>query len=321
MRHLPSGSVLGAGPQVACAGGNHSDPGSCATFRVVPFWARGPRWHAREGTTRILVHAPPSEWFRSGRGAPGGMRGREPLGSWFMRHLPSGSVLGAGPQVACAGGNHSDPGSCATFRVVPFWARGPRWHAREGTTRILVHAPPSEWFRSGRGAPGGMRGREPLGSWFMRHLPSGSVLGAGPQVACAGGNHSDPGSCATFRVVPFWARGPRWHAREGTTRILVHAPPSEWFRSGRGAPGGMRGREPLGSWFMRHLPSGSVLGAGPQVACAGGNHSDPGSCATFRVVPFWARGPRWHAREGTTRILVHAPPSERFRSGRGAPGG
>ncbi len=196
-------------------------------------------------------------------------------------------------------------------------AGGPQGCGAEGTTRILVHAPHSERFRAWRGGLRGAGQREPLGSWFMHRIPSGSVRGGGASGVRGRGNHSDPGSCTAFRAVPCVAGGPQGCGAEGTTRILVHAPHSERFRAWRGGLRGAGQREPLGSWFMHRIPSGSVRGGGASGVRGRGNHSDPGSCTAFRAVPCVAGGPQGCGAEGTTRILVHAPHSERFRPWRG----
>ncbi len=232
MHRIPSGSVRGGGPQGCGAEGTtrilvhapHSE-----RFRA---W-RGASGGGAEGTTRILVHAPHSERFRAWRGGLRGAGQREPLGSWFMHRIPSGSVRGGGASGVRGRGNHSDPGSCTAFRAVPCVAGGLRGAGRGN------HSDPGSCtaFRAVpcvAGGPQGCGAREPLGSWFMHRIPSGSVRGGGA------GQREPLGSWFMHRIPSVSVRG-GGGGTLGPTRRLVQAPHSARFSPWRG----VRGRERL----------------------------------------------------------------------------
>ncbi len=228
---ISSGSPFCQGVPGGCAPGNRLKPGSCAAFRVVPFFARGvpggcaPGNRLKPGSCAAFRVVP---FFA--RGVPGGCAPGNRLkpGScaafrvvpFFARGVPGGCAPGnrlkpgscaafrvvpffaRGVPGGCAPGNRLKPGSCAAFRVVPSFAKGFQGAAREGTARNLVHVPHFEWFPLSPGGSRGLRAREPLETWFMCRISSGSPFRQGVPGGCARGNHLKPGSCAAFRAVP-----------------------------------------------------------------------------------------------------------------------
>ncbi len=223
---ISSGSPFCQGVPGGCAPGNRLKPGSCAAFRVVPFFARGvpggcaPGNRLKPGSCAAFRVVP--SFAKGSRG----LRAREPLGTWFMCRISSGSLFRQGA-------------------------------ARQGTARNPVHVPHFERFPLSPGGSRGLRAREPLETWFMCRISSGSLFRQGVPGGCARGNRSKPGSCAAFRVVPSFARGFQGAARQGTARNLVHVPHFERFPFSPGGSRGLRAREPLETRFMCRISSGS----------------------------------------------------------------